>query len=201
MAHEIASSGEAIRTGSVARSAESSSGGDGTSLDLSRGSTPKNEDGTLAVAHAYGERIARDGGKRWPTPFRVVPTTEDPTIDVVAGERDSNATVIARLAMQVVRPLSTETWRAISQATPVKASAADVAESVMAAIRTKLAKYPMATDRSSLVLLIDATTALNAALQVVTDDLRVSHAAEAATAGFKEIWLVGPTEALIHRLA
>ena len=201
LAHEVPSWGETIRTGSVTRNADSSSVGEDTSLDLSRGSTPKNEQGALAVAHAYGGRIASDGGKCWPMPFRVVATTEDPTIDVVAEECDTNGRVIARLAMQVVRPLSSDSWRELSQAITVEASAADVAESVVAAIRAKLRKYPTATDRSSLVLLIDATTALNATLQVVIDAFSMLHAAEAAAAGFREIWLVGPTEALIHQLA
>lgn len=142
VAHGVTSRGETIRTGSVTRNADSSSVGEDTSLDLSRGSTPHNEQGALEVAHAYGGRIASEGGKCWPMPFRVVATTEDPTIDVVTEERDTNGRVIARLAMQVVRPLSSDSWRALSQATTVKTSAADVAEYVMAAIRAKLRKYP-----------------------------------------------------------
>ena len=201
VAHEMTPRGETIRTGSVTRDADSSSVGEDTSLELSRGSTPQNEQGTLAVAHAYGRRIASDGGKRWPMPFRVVATSEDPTIDVVAEECDTGGRVIARLAMQVVRPLSSSSWRALSRAVAVRASAADVAESVMEAIRAKFRKYPTATDRSSLVLLIDATTALSASLQVVVDAFGPLYGAEAAAAGFAEIWLVGPTEALIHRLA
>ena len=201
VAHEVTSRGETIRTGSVARNADSSSVGEDTSSDLSRGSTPQNEQGALAVAHAYGGRIASDGGRCRPMPFRVVATTEDPTIDVVAEECDTNGRVIARPAMQVVRPPSSDSWLALSQANTVRASAADVVESVMAAIRAKLRKYATIADRSSLVMLIDATTALNVTLQVVIDALRSSHAAEAAAAGFSEIRVVGPTEALIHQLA
>jgi hypothetical protein len=200
VAPQVSQAEEAIRTINSSSESKGTAGKTETSLSMPRGSTPKNEEGSLAVAHIYGERLAIDGGKRWPTPFREVPTAEDPTIDVVAETKADSGKVRESLRMQVVRPLSSDAWRALSRKAEVGASASEIALSVMEAIRIKLKRYPTAADRSSLVLLIDATTAVNAVLQVVVDAFREAHASEALSAGFQEIWLVGPTQGLTRQL-
>ena len=71
---------------------------------------------------------------------------------------------------------------------------ADLVEAIRAAITHKKTRAT-----SDIVLALDATDSPGSALREVVDSFRRQHGEWAATIGFREIWLVGPVNALVLR--
>ena len=192
--HEVHGDSETIRSGNTTRRVSATTGAISLTLD---GPTPKGEEDVLKACGMLRERLALVG-EHWPG-FRQVQVDEDETIDAVAERLDENG-VTEKLEIQVTRPLASQAWRDLSTGLSHSASPRESARALIDAIQHKVSRYDPVR-RSGVVLLLDATTAMNFVLAVVLDEFREQHEAAARQAGFRAVWIAGPTAALTFQLA
>ncbi len=123
--------------------------------------------------------------------------------NLYTGKREIGVDAVAegggsRLLIQVTTP-EREMWSRTVREGRVERADPDVIAAVEA-IRAAIDDKKLFSEIGDVVLALDGTDSLRYALQVVTDEFRDRHAAWAKGIGYKEIWMVGPSAALVHRL-
>ena len=152
---------------------------------------PQGEAGTAHAARALVEYLNRRGqGWNLPTP----PSGRESGVDQVATGP------LGELRMQVTRvPTDEAYYRRLGHQGHVAASSTigELAEDLIAGIRHKAhrGQESLNVDRT---LVLDAESSIAHGLLQVLDEFDMQYHAEAAAAGFREIWLV--TAMHVHRL-
>jgi len=165
--------------------------GERISLSLS-GHSPQNEQDTLPACRVLIEAMNK-AGAAWAVPELV----DGPTVDCRACDTRS-----ASLLEILVRAIADEEfWRTINMTGSVKTVPllADFVQMIHSAAKKKLNHYASA-DRSRLVLALDANRLPAVAFHDVVDTVRRELNVWLYELGFREVWLVGPTCSLTHRL-
>lgn len=123
--------------------------------------------------------------------------------NLYAGKREVGVDAVAqsgasRLLIQVTTR-EREIWRRTAREGRVERADPDVSTAVEA-IRAAIDDKKLFSEIGDVVLALDGTDSPRYALQVVTDQFRDRHATWAMAIGYKEIWMVGPSADLVHRL-
>lgn len=166
---------------------------DGSYTMSIQGRGAQGEAGTLEVARVLVQRKNQDG-EGWSEPEAV---NDGSHVDARAKRgRDT-------LDIQVVRSETRAPfWRDLN----VAGEAADsgttdrTVESIRAAIGSKGTDKKISGDRSGLVLALNALQTPQHSLSLTAEAFRKTYGEWASSLGFKEIWIVGGSPALTHRL-
>jgi hypothetical protein len=191
-ASNYADGAERLETGSVDwRSTANSAEGD--ERQTFAGRPPRHEDDVLevcALLHTAFVGLGLSLG-----PFFVNGGRVD-DVDATADTADGDT-----IQVQVVRAAQEEVWRLLGREGQASSMRTDVelALAVVEAVKQKQGKYAM-EQRARLVLAVDAIRAPGFALGGVVQRLRVDHRVELAEAGFRAIWLIGPSHEQVHLL-
>ena len=197
---------EARREGRTVGFRESERGGRAASGDDSgngcismtlMGTSPQGEEDTLDACRGLVHALNRMG-ETWNEP---VEGTGD--VDCVASNAANSRA--APLQIQVVRAITdSETWKmlAASGTLPKSAVGVDEAADLLAnALQKKLDPRRIPPkQRAALTLVLDATRLPALGFDSVVKRFRERHGARLRTAGFRDVWIVGPTESLTKRL-
>ena len=197
---EVQHEGRTVGFRESAREGRAASGddhGDGTlSLTLT-GTSPQGEEDTASACRVL-VRAMNGKGDTWNAPAA---GTGD--VDCVAtNAADEKA---APLNIQVVRAIvDPEMWHSLAARGMLekpKVEAEKIADLIADALGKKLdpRKIPL-PQRPALVLALDATRLPALAFDAVIDSFRERHGALVRGAGFRSVWLVGPSESLTKRL-
>ncbi len=165
------------------------------------GRTAQGEGGNGEVATIL-IRILNRLGANWGPPADVSAAKDRSTDDVDVEARDGSSV----LRIQVTRA-EREIWRMGGRVRkgnpPVKAelhrSPDDAASMLMVAIQDK-AKWSRPTQLGSLVLALTVLDSPIFGFSEVLDRFREFYLGTVRTLGFQAVWLVGPTDDLVHRL-
>jgi hypothetical protein len=107
------------------------------------------------------------------------------------------------IRMQVTRAIrDPEFFQTLGEHNAVQAytSHRELTESLWATIEHKASRTPLA-DRSSIVLVLDAFDVFFGTDSPAVRHFAETHGANAASLGFKQVWLVGPHGVFVDRLA
>jgi hypothetical protein len=157
--------------------------------EISGPPAPQGEEGRLDTANLLVERL-RELGQDWSQPYEVDFADIDCRAD---GDRGF-------LDIQVVRADKSDTWRTLSRTGRASkaASPAILADALLEVARKK-ARLP-AAQLGNLLLAIDARDTPVFAMGGTIDSFRQRHLDQVARLGFRAVWVVGPTVALVARL-
>lgn len=179
---------EAIRSRQSAQSADVDRLGVGSIAEALAGRPPGREN-EIVVANRLVERLNRDGGQWGPA---VAPPPPEGGVDCVSRGPEG------LLEIQVTTP-ETEIWKDLRQTGHVSRASSDAAGLVIA-MRESVRRKGHVDGMADMILALDATRAPAYALRSVVAEFRAKHADEASAVGYREVWVVGPTVDLVHRL-
>jgi hypothetical protein len=171
----------------------SASSGAGSNRQEFTGQPPENEQDVLDVCELLRSALERRG-QSW-QPFTLSTDARD-DIDATAIGEDGR-----RLDVQVVR-VEQKAWRPLGREGRAQAGHGDqdLALGVVEAVTSKSRRYP-AEQRRRLVLALDAIRAPGFTLGSVVTLLHTEHRQVLESAGFRAVWLVGPSREDVHCLA
>ncbi|MFI7588804.1 hypothetical protein ACIB24_17185 [Spongisporangium articulatum] len=157
------------------------------------GRPPRHEDDVLEVCALL--RAALVGLGLSLGPF-VVDGGRVDDVDATADTADGDT-----IQLQVVRAAQEQVWRQLGREGQASSMTTDaeLALAVVDAVKHKHGKYPM-EQRARLVLAVDAIRAPGFALDGVVQRLRADYRVELAEAGFRAVWLIGPSHQQVHLL-
>lgn len=188
---------ESVRDG---RSAHVTRRDDGSLEHGFTGTTPTNEVGTLETCRMLVLALNKLGGA-WDQPEA---TSPDAPSAAHTDARCSKANgQLGTLNIQVVRAQSNPRyWHEVSKkgASQDCSAPEQMAEQLRDAIGKKESRIPVEA-RSDLVLALSALDSPAHAFDDVIEAFRCSHGEWASCLGFEQIWIVGPSLLLTHRLA
>jgi len=175
------------------RAATELSSGDNTVRDEAFGGKPDKDASELRAVSMLVQRL-NQSGEDWPPP-EPLGTAPERGFDCVSERRDGE-----KLQIQVTTA-DHELWGELAQSKGTLERTLDVdeaADRIAAAVAAKADKrYAGASD---LVLAVDATDAPTFVLDDVVASVRRRHGEAIRAAGFRAVWVVGPTVDLTHRL-
>ena len=179
------------RGGPDGRIASADATPDGKVTDRIEGRASGKDDMELRVAENLVGRLNQLGGA-WHTPELLRAGARDERgIDCVARD-DAGLDLLIQ-----VTTTERQAWQQLANKPQIERSAESVV--VVQAIRTAIvAKATRAAP--DIVLALDATDSPRHALRSVANSFCDQHGEWAASIGFAQIWLVGPTSGLVHRL-
>lgn len=195
MSHKLG--GEVIahrETGAIPQSSNSAVQSDGSVISVQRGAPAQGESQSEATCRALAAAW-RTRGRTW---YHIQLAEPHDDCDCIArhGRADE-------VRIQVVRADSSpDAWRTLAKEgeySTMSGTAEPRAAILRYTIQKKAERTPR-TQRERLVLALDATTSSAFALGAVIRSFREQHGDWAASQGFNEIWLVGPTAEMTYRL-
>jgi len=177
------------RAGVDPRSASADFEADGSVHDLILGGAPSRDHAELRVARNLVDRLNQFGAD-WQSPELVrADARQERGVDCIA--RNSSG---QKLLIQVTTT-EREVWRERENTHERSADIRGVVEAIRAAIEAKVTRAD-----PEITLALDATDSPRAAFRPVVDAFRAQYGSWAGRVGFKEIWIVGPTAALVNQL-
>jgi hypothetical protein len=169
---------------------------DGTASWSLTGTPPQNEEDTPYACRTLVQAL-NAAGEDWSEPTSV----DIPNVDCVSKGRANEK---IELRIQVVRAIaSQDTWKLLRKSGQVGETTVspDELSTVMAsAVRKKAEHISDRVVRAGIVLALDATRLPVFTLDVVVNRCRELYGAEIRAAGFKSVWVVGPSQSLTKRI-
>ncbi|MDH6435945.1 hypothetical protein M2158_004485 [Streptomyces sp. SAI-144] len=162
------------------------------SAEVRVGRRPSKPESELRTAQLLVQRLNQDGAQ-WDPPHLTNPSARDERgIDCEASGPNEQ-----RLKIQVTTP-ERAAWRELAHGSDFRASTSEAA--LVEALRVAIEAKKTRSD-PEIHLALDAVHAPAHALRSVAQAFRRQHGVWAASVGFLEIWLVGPSPDLVQRLA
>lgn len=186
--------GETIQMAGDGRNAGASAAADGQITYWIMGRHSGKEPVELQAAKSLTEKL-NELGADWDTPT-VVPANArtERGVDCTTTSRSAPQT---RLDMQVTTP-ERHAWERLGRDPSLFELGTTVSDIVEAIHRAVEGKQHLADPK--IVLVLAAYDSPVHALRSVAEEFLDEHGEWAGTVGFKEIWISGPTVALVHRL-
>lgn len=152
------------------------------------GTSPQNETDSLPACRILVRKMNRIGNT-WNEPAKA---KQDSDVDCVAKDvTDGNK----ELYIQVVKAIVDKNWwrnLSISEAAAKSGTADELADIILQAVKKK-SEITTLSQRSNLVLAIDANRLAGLTFDSIVNRVREKHGAELAALNFRSIWVVGPS--------
>jgi hypothetical protein len=163
---------------------------DGLVSDRIVGSAPGKHDAELRVARYLVDRLNQLSGDDWASPEPVLADARhERGVDCIARKPSGEELLIQ------VTTAERDMWQRREDVHERSEDIRAVAEAIRAAIQAKRTR----ADRK-IMLALDATDSPRASFRPVVDEFRTQYGDWAVHVGFREIWIVGPSAALVNRL-
>lgn len=154
------------------------------------GRAPGKHDAELRVARYLVDRLNRLSDDYWASPELVgADARHERGVDCIARKPSGEELLIQ------VTTAEREVWRRREDVHERSGDIRAVVETIRASIQAKITR----ADRK-IVLALDATDSPRASFRPVVDEFRIQYGEWAIHVGFREIWIVGPSAALVNRL-
>jgi len=163
---------------------------DGLVSDRIVGSAPGKHNAELRVAGYLVSRLNQLSDNDWPSPELVLADSRhERGVDCIARKPSGEDLLIQ------VTTTEREVWQRREDVHERSADISAVVEAIRSAIQAKKTRAD-----KKIVLALDATDSPRASFHPVVDEFRAQYGDWALHVGFREIWIVGPSAALVNRL-
>lgn len=182
-------------------SASADTNTDGTFDYAAFGPTPKNEEHAFEVCRRLIHHL-NEAGANWGIP-QEVQADEIPGVDCVSIDlSDPNEQILLQVVRAMVAPSLYKQWGKEKSFHRTDATAKDLADELLTAIRKKREKYEPrdAVSLGDLTLILDATRFPALTFEGVVERFRLDYSQEPSLRSFHAVWIVGPHSRLVHRL-
>jgi hypothetical protein len=159
------------------------------------GTSPQNEADSPEACGILVRKMNQIGNT-WNEP---VEAKQDTGIDCVATDVTDQK---KKLYIQVVKAIVDRKWwrdLSISETNTKSGTADELAGVILQAVKKKSERTEL-SQRSKLVLAIDANRLVGLTLDSVVNRVREKHGTELSALSFRSIWVVGPSTSRTHRL-